>query len=163
MFKASNLPRVVQYMEEQWVPYASKWALWGRLEGRDLRMDTNNPAEAQFRVIKYGDFNRHAQSTIHQLITKLVGKVVVRHMMRRAQQLVGRASSSHVQIAKRTEAWVEKLVTKGRVRPTPGDTAGCAEVDQSDGPVQVCLGDLSCQCGYSGEWGGGGVKRVLPA
>ncbi len=148
-------PNVVAKMRKDWVPCAADWARWG--PGRQdpavaaLQQDTNNLCERNFGTLKYCDLRRKAQSTIQQLMDSLLIVTVARIMQQRALQLVGRASSEHVQQGQRQEQWVQRLVSEGKVVPTPaGSELGQAVVEGGSSHV-VYLGDLSCSCSYSGK------------
>lgn len=149
-------PKVLAKLRKDWVPCAADWGRWGA--GRQdpavaaMAQDTNNLCERNFGVVKYTDLQRKAQSTIQQLLDTLLTVTVARCMQQRALQLAGRASSDHVQRARRTEQWVQRLVSEGAVVPAAADSElGRATVEGGDSSHVVYLGDLSCSCSYSGE------------
>ena len=149
-----HLP-VAQRMHSNWVPCAEKWAWWGRLDVLDLQCNTNNLGERNFGLIKYTDLERRAQLTLHELLLALLTKTVPRNIQNRAHMLAGRVTSDQQQREQRAALWVQKLVERGAVVPAAdSSTPGLTLVQQGEDapPVHSCVGDLSCSCGYSGEW-----------
>jgi hypothetical protein len=149
--------KVVAHMKKDWLPEAEQWACWGT--GRQdpgvaaMLSDTNNLAESGFRLIKYTDLNRNAQSSCQQLVDTLLTKTTARCMQQRAHQLVGRASSDQVARAERMKQVVLGLA--GEVEASAVDSSiGRAAV----GGSLVYLGDLSCSCSYNGAKGGSGEE-----
>ena len=152
-------------MRKDWAPCAADWARWG--EGRQdsevkgMGSDTTNPIERSWGLIKYGDLQRKAQNTVHQLLDALLTVTVPRCMQQRALQLVGRASSDQLQREQRIEVWVQRLVGEGAVAAVvAGSDLGQATVEGESSTV-VYLGDLSCSCAYSGGWVGGRVGGCM--
>lgn len=148
-FHFRRWPKVLAKLRKDWVPCAADWGRWGA--GRQdpavaaMAQDTNNLCERNFGVVKYTDLQRKAQSTIQQLLDTLLTVTVARCMQQRALQLAGRASSDHVQRARRTEQWVQRLVSEGAVVPAAADSElGRATVEGGDSSHVVYLGDLSC-------------------
>lgn len=151
--------KLVARMKKDWAPLAEKWACWGagRLDPAVMAMlcDTNNLSEAFFRLLKYTDLGRNAQSSLQQLVDVLLNTTVPRYMQQRAHQVVGRASSDQVARAERVKQVVQGLASSGSV--VPQDTPFAAGIGRAAvGDCIVYLGDMSCSCSYSGGWGGHG-------
>lgn len=138
-------------MKSAWWPVAAHWAWYGRVEVLELRANTNNLVERCFGLVKYTDLGRKAQSTIQQLVDTLLTKTVARNMQNRALMLAGRTVSDQQRAEQRTAKVVGELVANGAVKDVK--ELGRATVQCGSGTVQVCIGDLSCACSYSGEEG----------
>ena len=148
-------PPVAQRMQNSWVPCAEKWAWCGRLDVLDLQCNTSNLGERNFGLIKYTDLERRAQLTLHELLLQLLTKTVPRNIQNRAHMLAGRVTSDQQQREQRAALWVQKLVERGAVVPAAdSSTPELTLMQQGEDapPVHSCVGDLSCSCGYSGEW-----------
>lgn len=136
-------------MKSAWESLAERWAWFGRVELLDLRSNTNNPVERCFGLVKYTDLARKTQSTIQQLVETLLSKTVARNMYNRGLMLAGRSTSEQQRAEQRAERRVEALVAGGKVQAASPE--GSTTVRCDSGNKQVCVGDLSCSCSYSGE------------
>lgn len=140
-------------MKSAWAALAGRWAWFGRVELLDLRANTNNPIERCFGLVKYTDLDRKTQSTIHALVDTLLTKTVARNMYNRGMMLAGRSISEQQRAEQKAQLQMEALVAGGKVQAASPE--GCTTVLCDKGNKQVCVGDLSCSCAYSGEWVGG--------
>lgn len=140
-------------MKASWERLADKWAWWGRLDILDLWANTNNPVERHFGLLKYTDLNRVTQSPINELVDCLLRRTVPRYMHNRGMMLTGRTVSDQQRQVQRAEQVVQNLVETGAVAAAAaGGPPGLTRVNCRDGgSVKVCVGDLSCECSYSGK------------
>lgn len=91
--------------------------------------------------------------TVHELLATLVTVTMPRHIQNRAHRLAGRCQSDQQQREQRAQLAVAAIVERGGVVLAAGGAPGLAWVYDTDGELAatVCVGDLSCSCGYSGE------------
>ena len=144
-------PSVVEHMRKYWEGYAEHWAWYGRVEVLDLMSNTNNLVERAFGLIKYVDLDRNAQLSLHQLVDKLVHATVPRVMLQRAHQLAGRVVSDQQRQVQRGLRFVESLVEAHAVGSLQAEgPPGLTSVQSADAELRTCLGDLSCECRFSG-------------
>lgn len=146
------------------------WGAWRGAGGKQARF---RPAPKQplppsrahrcFGLIKYTDLQRNAQLSVYQLLSSLHTITLPRYQQNRAHQLVGRTKSDQRRQEERVQRIVEEIVARGGVVLVPGGAPGLAWVYDEAGELSatVCLGDLSCSCGYSGEEGEGAVRKAV--
>lgn len=100
---------------------------------------------------------------MHQLLSSLHTITLPRYQQNRAHQLVGRTKSDQRRHEERVQRIVEEIVARGGVVVVTDDAPGLAWVYGEAGELSatVCLGDLSCTCGHSGEEGEGAVREAV--